>query len=100
MDDLNIMMEEHIQLIADKARGRDQTFNWEIATYNKEYYDDLDSFTDFETKITAIVYNDAPKLTQNVSSKLTDYIRRILGFGIRRIVTCTVVCLIVSVYCR
>ncbi|GKF31892.1 hypothetical protein Tco_0101690, partial [Tanacetum coccineum] len=59
MDDPNITMEEYIQLMADKARGRDQKFNWETATYGKEYCDDLDSFTDFETDFPAIVYNDA-----------------------------------------
>nr|GEW03068.1 putative reverse transcriptase domain-containing protein [Tanacetum cinerariifolium] len=48
MDDPNITMEEYIQLMTDKARGRDQTFKWETATYNKEYCDDLDSFTDLK----------------------------------------------------
>nr|GEV82511.1 hypothetical protein [Tanacetum cinerariifolium] len=61
-------MEEYIQLIVDKARGRDQTFNWETTTYSKEYCDDLDSFTDFETDFPAIVYNDASTSNQNVSS--------------------------------
>nr|GEV91256.1 hypothetical protein [Tanacetum cinerariifolium] len=57
--------------MADKARGRDQTFNWETATYGKEYYDDLDSFTDFETDFPAIVYNDASKSIHNVSFEPT-----------------------------
>nr|GEV77514.1 hypothetical protein [Tanacetum cinerariifolium] len=57
--------------MADKARGLDQTFNWETATYNEEYCDDLDSFTDFETNFPAIVYNDAPASTQNVSFEQT-----------------------------
>nr|GFA33352.1 hypothetical protein [Tanacetum cinerariifolium] len=35
MDDPNIIMEEYIQLMADKARGRDKTFNWETATYGE-----------------------------------------------------------------
>nr|GEU98785.1 hypothetical protein [Tanacetum cinerariifolium] len=64
-------MEEYIQLMADKARGRDQTFNWEIVTYNMEYCDDLDSFTYFETNFPAIVYHDAPASTQNVSFEPT-----------------------------
>ncbi|GJR08562.1 hypothetical protein Tco_0791214 [Tanacetum coccineum] len=68
MDDPNITMEEYIQLMADKARGRDQTFNWETATYN---CDDLDSFIDFETDFPAIVYNDASTSNQNVSSEPT-----------------------------
>ncbi|GKE47207.1 hypothetical protein Tco_1478465, partial [Tanacetum coccineum] len=64
-------MEEYIQLMADKARRRDQTFNWETATYGKEYCDDLDSFTDFETYFPAIVYNDASTSIHNVSSEPT-----------------------------
>ncbi|GJU81453.1 hypothetical protein Tco_1283818 [Tanacetum coccineum] len=71
MDDTNIMIEEYIQLMADKARGRDQTFNWETATYDKLYCEDLDSFTDFETDFPAIVYNDASTSNQNVSSEPT-----------------------------
>nr|GEV88870.1 hypothetical protein [Tanacetum cinerariifolium] len=57
--------------LADNARKRDQTYNWETATHSKEYHDDLDSFTDFETDFPAIVYNDAPISNQNVSSKPT-----------------------------
>ncbi|GJU27262.1 hypothetical protein Tco_1165883 [Tanacetum coccineum] len=64
-------MEEYIQLMADKARGCDKTFNWETATYGKEYCDDLDSFTDFEIDFPAIVYNDASTSNQNVSSEPT-----------------------------
>ncbi|GKB61809.1 hypothetical protein Tco_0917995 [Tanacetum coccineum] len=72
MDDPNITMEEYIQLMADKARGRDHTFNWETATYDEEYCDDLDSFTYFETDFPAIVYNDASTSNQNVSSEPTE----------------------------
>ncbi|GJX42927.1 hypothetical protein Tco_0259603 [Tanacetum coccineum] len=57
--------------MADKARGHDQTFNWETATYGKVYCEDLDSFIDFETDFPAIVYNDASTSNQNVSSKPT-----------------------------
>ncbi|GKB64532.1 hypothetical protein Tco_0920718 [Tanacetum coccineum] len=71
MEDPNITMEEYIQLMADKARGRDQTFNWETATYGKVYCEDLDSFTDFETDFPTIVYNDASTSNQNVSSEPT-----------------------------
>ncbi|GKC27267.1 hypothetical protein Tco_1034561 [Tanacetum coccineum] len=71
MDDPNITMVEYIQLMADKARGRHQTFNWETVTYGKVYCDDLDSFTDFETDFPAIVYNDASTSNQNVSSEPT-----------------------------
>ncbi|GJR47368.1 hypothetical protein Tco_1315471 [Tanacetum coccineum] len=72
MDDPDITMEEYIQLMADKARGRDQTFNWETATYGEVYCEDLDSFTDFETNFLAIVYNDASTSNQNVSSEPTE----------------------------
>ncbi|GJR40062.1 hypothetical protein Tco_1215746 [Tanacetum coccineum] len=68
MDDPNITMEEYIQLMGDKARGRDQTFNWETAMYDKVYCEDLDSFIDFETDFPAIVYNDVSTSNQNVSS--------------------------------
>ncbi|GKE65765.1 hypothetical protein Tco_1519926, partial [Tanacetum coccineum] len=71
MDDPNIMIEEYIQLMADKARGRDQTFNWETATYGKVYCDDSDLFIYFETDFPAIVYNDASTSNQNVSSEPT-----------------------------
>ncbi|GKC19263.1 hypothetical protein Tco_1021413 [Tanacetum coccineum] len=71
MDDPNITMEEYIQLMADKARGRDQTFNWETATYSGEYCDDLDSFIDFETDFPAIVYSDASTSYQKFSSEPT-----------------------------
>ncbi|GJS38048.1 hypothetical protein Tco_0536430 [Tanacetum coccineum] len=71
MDDPNITMEEYIQLMANKARGRDQTFNWETTTYGKVYCEDLDSFIDFETDFPAIVYNDASASNQNVSSEPT-----------------------------
>ncbi|GKD94096.1 hypothetical protein Tco_1373933 [Tanacetum coccineum] len=69
MDDPNITMEEYIQLMADKAQGRDQTFNWETATYDEGYCEDLDSFINFETYFPAIVYNDASTSNQNVSSE-------------------------------
>ncbi|GKD08286.1 hypothetical protein Tco_1187971 [Tanacetum coccineum] len=71
MDDPNITMEEYIQLMNDKARGRDQMFNWETAMYGKVYCEDLDSFIEFETDFPAIVYNDASSSNQNVSSEPT-----------------------------
>ncbi|GJZ89806.1 hypothetical protein Tco_0661733 [Tanacetum coccineum] len=73
MDDPNITMEEYIQLMNDKARGRDQMFNWETAMYGKVYCKDLDSFIEFETDFPAIVYNDASSSNQNVSSEPTKY---------------------------
>nr|GEV53851.1 hypothetical protein [Tanacetum cinerariifolium] len=72
IDDPNITMEEYIQLMADKAQGHDQTFNWETATYDNVYCDDLDLFTDIEIDFPAIVYNDASTSNQNVSSKQTE----------------------------
>ncbi|GJT87019.1 zf-CCHC domain-containing protein [Tanacetum coccineum] len=72
MDDPNITMEEYIQLMADKARGRHQTFNWETATYNKyvsfkptvsiynEIKDDTDfhiSFSNSEDEDYTFIYN-------------------------------------------
>ncbi|GJY31771.1 hypothetical protein Tco_0415266 [Tanacetum coccineum] len=71
MDDPNITIEEYIQLMADKARGRDKTFNWETAMYGEVYCKDLDSFIDFETNFPAIVYNDTSTSNQNVSSEPT-----------------------------
>ncbi|GJR44395.1 hypothetical protein Tco_1312498 [Tanacetum coccineum] len=71
MDDPNITMEEYIQLMDDKARGRDETFNWETATYGDVYCDDSDLFTDFETDFSAIVYNDASTSNLNISSEPT-----------------------------
>ncbi|GJU01996.1 retrotransposon protein [Tanacetum coccineum] len=76
MDDLNITMEDYIQLMADKARGRDQMFNWETATYGEVYCDDSDLFTNFETDFPAIVYNDASTSNQNVSSEPTSILKR------------------------
>ncbi|GKC61846.1 hypothetical protein Tco_1089444 [Tanacetum coccineum] len=60
MDDPNITIEEYIRLEEEKARRRGETFNWQTATYGRrEYYDDEDnSFTNFETEFSAIVFND------------------------------------------
>ncbi|GKD25362.1 hypothetical protein Tco_1231576, partial [Tanacetum coccineum] len=63
MDDPNITMEEYIKLQAEKAKRRGRTFNWETATYDKSYCDDLD----FD--YSSIVYNDALTSNENVSSK-------------------------------
>nr|GEU76881.1 hypothetical protein [Tanacetum cinerariifolium] len=71
MNDPNITVEEYIQLMADKAQGRDQMFNCKSATYGEVYCEDLDSFTDFRTYFPAIVYNDASTSNQNVSSEPT-----------------------------
>nr|GEY10871.1 Toll/interleukin-1 receptor (TIR) domain-containing protein [Tanacetum cinerariifolium] len=41
--------------------------------YGEVYCEDLDSFTDFEIDVPAIVYNDASMSNQNVSSEPTTY---------------------------
>ncbi|GJU59867.1 putative reverse transcriptase domain-containing protein [Tanacetum coccineum] len=43
MDDPNITIEEYIQLMVDKARGHDQTFNWEtaIGKFDIVFIDDI-----------------------------------------------------------
>ncbi|GKB33855.1 hypothetical protein Tco_0873256 [Tanacetum coccineum] len=69
MDDPNITIEEYIKLQAEKAQRRGRMFNWETNTYGKSYCDDLVFFADFEAEYTAIVYNDALTLNENVPSK-------------------------------
>nr|GEY35852.1 hypothetical protein [Tanacetum cinerariifolium] len=71
MDDPNITMEEYIKRQAAKAQRRGWTFNWEIATYDKVYCDNLDFFIDFETDFLAIFYNDVLTSNHNISSKPT-----------------------------
>ncbi|GJY11006.1 hypothetical protein Tco_0379191 [Tanacetum coccineum] len=36
MDEQDLTMEEYIELYAEKARRRGQTFNWETATYDMD----------------------------------------------------------------
>ncbi|GJT50054.1 hypothetical protein Tco_0976211 [Tanacetum coccineum] len=72
MDDPNITMEEYIEIETEKASSRDQTFNWETATYSKvRYYEYIDYFKDFETAFLAIVYKDALAPDHEVSSEPT-----------------------------
>ncbi|GKB89193.1 hypothetical protein Tco_0961465 [Tanacetum coccineum] len=72
MDDPNITMEEYIQLEAEKAHRRGQTFNWEIATYGKvRYFKDIDYFKDFKTEFPTIVYKDALTSKPDVSLEPT-----------------------------
>nr|GEV04032.1 hypothetical protein [Tanacetum cinerariifolium] len=59
MDNPDITIEEYIQPEAEKACRHGQMFNWEIATYGKVYYEDIDYLKDFKTEFSAIVYNDA-----------------------------------------
>ncbi|GJZ48082.1 hypothetical protein Tco_0601914 [Tanacetum coccineum] len=60
MDDPNITMEEYIRLEEEKAQRHGRTFNWQTATYGKMEYckDEDDSFTNFETEYSAIVFDD------------------------------------------
>ncbi|GKD70308.1 hypothetical protein Tco_1324398, partial [Tanacetum coccineum] len=59
MDDPNITMEEYIRLEEEKARRHSRTFNWQTATFGKieNYEDEDDCFIDFETEISAIVFD-------------------------------------------
>nr|GEU36066.1 hypothetical protein [Tanacetum cinerariifolium] len=70
MDDPNIIMEEYIQLMVDKAHKRGHMFDWETAMYGK-IYDDIDTFKDFEADFPAIIYNDALASDQEVASEPT-----------------------------
>ncbi|GKE21175.1 hypothetical protein Tco_1432687 [Tanacetum coccineum] len=66
MDDPNITMEEYIRLEEETTRRRGKMYNWEIATYNKIWYDkDVQDLRFVETKFPAIVFNDA--LTSEVT---------------------------------
>nr|GEW28848.1 hypothetical protein [Tanacetum cinerariifolium] len=63
-------MEEYIELEAEKARRRVQTFKWQIATYVKFWYhEDIDYFKEFETYFLAIVFNDAVTTDHKISSE-------------------------------
>nr|GEW56971.1 hypothetical protein [Tanacetum cinerariifolium] len=72
MDNLDITIEEYIELEAEKARRRDQTFNWETVMYGKVMYcEDIDYFKDFETDLPSIVYKDALASDHEISSEPT-----------------------------
>ncbi|GJZ77853.1 reverse transcriptase domain-containing protein [Tanacetum coccineum] len=71
MDNPYITMEEYVQLEAEKALRRGQTFSWETATYGKFYCEDIDYLKDFETEFPAIVYKDALTSELEVSSEPT-----------------------------
>ncbi|GJR70534.1 putative reverse transcriptase domain-containing protein [Tanacetum coccineum] len=65
MDDPNITMAEYIRLQEEKAQRAGRTFNWQTATYGKvKYYEDEDDcFTNFESKFSAIVFDDTSDAT-------------------------------------
>ncbi|GJU59483.1 hypothetical protein Tco_1237249 [Tanacetum coccineum] len=71
MDESDLTIEEYIELHAEKAQRRDQTFNWETTIYGKIYCDDYDLLTGFEADFPAIVYNDALTSNHDVSPEPT-----------------------------
>ncbi|GJT43884.1 hypothetical protein Tco_0952599 [Tanacetum coccineum] len=72
IDESNLTIEEYIELEAEKACRRGQTFNWKTATYSKvRYHENIDYFKDFETYFLAIIYNNALTNNHEVSSKPT-----------------------------
>ncbi|GJT32807.1 hypothetical protein Tco_0923226 [Tanacetum coccineum] len=70
MDESNLTMEEYIKIEAEKARRREQTFNWETATYGKvRYQANIDYFKDFEIDFPEIVSEDVATPEPEASSK-------------------------------
>nr|GEZ12891.1 hypothetical protein [Tanacetum cinerariifolium] len=60
MNDPNITMEEYIKLVEEKARRHGKVYNWETATYGKNWYDkDVRDLKAIETEFPAIVFDDA-----------------------------------------
>nr|GEV26441.1 hypothetical protein [Tanacetum cinerariifolium] len=60
MDNPNITMEEYIRLEEEKARKHGRVYNWEIATYDKIWYDeDVHNLRSVEIEFPTIVLNDA-----------------------------------------
>ncbi|GKB84589.1 hypothetical protein Tco_0956861 [Tanacetum coccineum] len=72
MDESNLTIEEYIELKAEKAHRRGQTFKWDTTTYSKvRYRENINYFRDFETDIPAIIYDDALTTNHEVSSEPT-----------------------------
>ncbi|GKE27710.1 hypothetical protein Tco_1443094 [Tanacetum coccineum] len=72
MDGSKLTMEEYIELEAEKARRRGQTFNWETATYDKNrYHEDINYFKDFETDFLIIIFDDPLGSNHKISSEPT-----------------------------
>ncbi|GJW39370.1 putative ribonuclease H-like domain-containing protein [Tanacetum coccineum] len=70
MDESNLTMEEYIELLEKRARRREETIDWRTATYVTMDCEDLDSLAGSEADFSAIVYDDAPTSSYNVSSEL------------------------------
>ncbi|GJU17171.1 hypothetical protein Tco_1145137 [Tanacetum coccineum] len=82
MNESDLTMEKYIELHAEKAQRRGQTFNWETTTYGKIYCDDFDLFISFDADFPAIVYNDALIANQDISFEPTiTYFRREARLG-------------------
>nr|GEY39948.1 hypothetical protein [Tanacetum cinerariifolium] len=72
MEDPNLTMEEYIELEAEKALRRGQTFNWETTTYEKvRYCEDINYFKDFKTDFPAIVFDDPLATDHKILSEPT-----------------------------
>nr|GEV82562.1 hypothetical protein [Tanacetum cinerariifolium] len=66
MEDPNITMEEYIRLEEEKAHRHGKVYNYETATYDKNWYDEeAHDLRSVETEFLAIVFNDT--LTSEVT---------------------------------
>nr|GEX08005.1 hypothetical protein [Tanacetum cinerariifolium] len=72
MDESNLTIEEYIELLEKRARRCGETIGWRTATYVTMDCEDLDSFAGSEGDFSAIVYDDAPTSSYNVSSEPAD----------------------------
>ncbi|GJW59831.1 hypothetical protein Tco_0109166 [Tanacetum coccineum] len=71
MEDQDITMEECVQYETEKALRNGKVYNWETAKYGKLHIGDINYLRFFETKFSAVVYDDALKLKLDFSSEPT-----------------------------
>ncbi|GKE01326.1 hypothetical protein Tco_1389309 [Tanacetum coccineum] len=72
MEDRDMTMEEYIQYETEKALRNGKIYNWETTTYGKiMYVEDINDLRFFETKFSAIVYDDPLSLKLGFSSEPT-----------------------------
>ncbi|GKE75566.1 hypothetical protein Tco_1537607 [Tanacetum coccineum] len=72
MDNPDMTMDEYIQYETEKALINNHVYNWKTAKYGKIWYiDDINYLGFFETKFSAIVYNDALKSELKFSAEPT-----------------------------
>nr|GEU76453.1 hypothetical protein [Tanacetum cinerariifolium] len=91
MNDPNITMEEYIRLEEEKARRNGKVYNWETATYGKNWYDeDVYDLRSVENEFSAIVFDDVFTSEVTPSYEPTVSIRRILWYGYAVSTSCTV----------